>query len=171
MVRPAGLPWAGNPTPHPSLRRGHNRDSVALIELVRAIVPESHRLVLGLPRGDYQPGWERALDHWLEGRREVWWVVEENGAVRGAVRALRERGLCPDRLEVLVAPEHSGRFEAVLVQQGVTSLRSASKKMVKTVLLSPTQPLVAALEAAGFQKLGVLVQMRLNLAHRVLVKG
>lgn len=170
MLRPAGLPWVGNQTPHPSLRRGHSRDSVALIELVRAVIPESHRPLLKLPREDYQLGWERALDRWLEGRREVWWVVEEDGVVRGAVRALHERGRSPDRLEVLVAPEHDSCFEAVLVQQGVTSLRSASRKMVETVLPRPTEPLVAALETAGFQKLRLLVQMRLDLAHCIPVK-
>ena len=163
MLRPAGLPWAGNSTPHPSLRRGHSHDSEALIELVRAIVPESHRPLLRLPRADYQPGWERTLDCWLRGRREVWWVAEEGGAVRGAVRALHERGRCPDRLEVLVAPEHGGCFETVLVQQGLTSLRGASKKTVETVLPSCTEPLIAALEAVGFQRLRLLVQMRLDI--------
>lgn len=171
MLRPAGLPWAGNLLPHPALRRGRRYDSAALIGLVHAIVPEPQRLLLELRRRDYQPGWERALDHWLEGRREVWWVVEEDGAVRGAVRALRERGRRPDRLEVLIAPEHNSRFEAVLVQQGVASLRSAHRKMVEIVLPSPTEPLVTALEAAGFQKLCVLVQMRLDLARHIPVKS
>lgn len=171
MLRPAGLPWAGEQPPHPSLRRGHSRDSAALIELVCAIVPEPLRPLLELPKENYRPGWERTLDCWLEGRREVWWVIEEGGAVWGAVRALRERGRRPDRLEVLVAPEHNSRFEAVLVQQGVAGLRGASRKMVETVLPSPTEPLVAALEAAGFKKLRVLVQMRLDLARHISVKG
>lgn len=171
MLRPAGLPWAGDSPLHSSLRRGHSRDSAALIELVRAIVPEPLRPLLELPQKDYRPGWERTLDCWLEGRREVWWVIEEGGAVQGAVRALRERGRRPDRLEVLVAPDHGGRFEAVLVQQGMAGLRGASRKVVETVLPSPAEPLVAALEAAGFQKLRVLVQMRLNLARHIPVKG
>jgi hypothetical protein len=37
-------------------------------------------------------------------------------------------------------------------------------------LPSPTEPLVTALEAAGFQRLRVLVQMRLDLVHRIPVK-
>lgn len=163
FLRPAGLPWSGKPPLHPSLRRGRSRDSAALIELVHAIVPEPQRPLLELRRKDYQPGWERALDRWLEGRREVWWVVEEGGAVRGAVRALRERGRRPDWLEVLIVPEHSGRFEATLVRQGVANLRGAPKKAVETVLPRPTEPLIAALEAAGFQKLRVMMQMLLEL--------
>ncbi len=167
MLRPAGLAWAGNTPPHPSLRRGHSRDSAALIELVHAVVPEPHLPLLEMRGKDYQPGWERAIDRWLEGRREVWWVVEEEGAVRGAVRALCERGRRPDRLEVLVAPAYSGRFEGMLVQQGMASLRGVSKKMVETILPSPTEPLVLALEAAGFHKLRVLVQMRLDRVRRI----
>lgn len=172
MLRPVGLPWAGDPPPRPSLRRGRSLDSTALIGLVHALVSESQRPLLELrKKEDYRPGWGRVLDCWLEGRREVWWVVEEAGVVCGAVRALRERGRRPDRLEVLVEPGHSGRLETVLVQQGMASLRGAPKKMVETVLPSSTEPLVAALEAAGFRKLRVLVQMRLDLAHCVPVKN
>jgi len=134
---------------------------------VHAVVPEPHLPLLEMRGKDYQPGWERAIDRWLEGRREVWWVVEEEGAVRGAVRALCERGRRPDRLEVLVAPAYSGRFEGMLVQQGMASLRGVSKKMVETILPSPTEPLVLALEAAGFHKLRVLVQMRLDRVRRI----
>jgi len=94
-------------------------------------------------------------------------VVEEAGVICGAVRALRGCGRRPDRLEVLVDPGHSGHLETVLVQQGIACLRSTSKKMkmVEVVLPSATEPLVAALEMAGFQKLRVLVQMGLDLAH------
>jgi len=166
MLRPAGLPWAGNPPSHPLLRRGRSRDSAALIKLVHAVVSEPQRPLLELRKEwDYQLGWGQALDRWLEGRRDVWWVIEETGVVCGAVRALRERGRRPDRLEVLVEPGRSGHLEAVLVQRGIASLRGATKKMVETVLPNSTEPLVAALGTVGFQKLRVLVQMRLDMAH------
>ena len=171
MLRPAGLPWVRNPLAHPSLRRGHSRDSAGLINLVHTVVAGPHRPLLELRKGDYTPGWERTLDCWLEGRREVWWVVEGKGMLHGAVRAARERRRRPDRLEVLVAPGHDDHLEAMLVQQGMTSLRGAPKKMVETVLPSPTEPLIVALEATGFQRLRVLVQMRLDLVHRIPVKN
>ena len=167
MLRPGGLPWAGNLPPHPLLRRGRGRDSAALIELVRAVIPEPHRPLLELRRENYKLGWERALDRWLEGRRQVWWVIEENGVVCGAVRALRERGRRPNLLEVLVLPEHSGRFEAVLVRQGVASTCGISRKMIETVLPVPTEALVAALEAADFRRVRMLIQMRLDLNRDV----
>jgi ribosomal protein S18 acetylase RimI-like enzyme len=170
MLRPAGLPWTASPPTHPSLRRGCSRDSASLIGLVHAAILERQRPLLELRVEDYKPGWERALDCWLEGRREVWWVVEENGVVFGAVRVLRERGRRPDRLEVLVKLGRSGHLEAVLVRQGVASLRGAPRKMVEIVLPSPTEPLVTALELAGFRKLRLLVQMRLDLVHYVPVK-
>ncbi|MEA3339313.1 MAG: GNAT family N-acetyltransferase, partial [Chloroflexota bacterium] len=149
MLRPAGLPWSHNFPPHPLPRRGHRRDGARLIELVRSIVPTAHRPLLELRRKDYQPGWERTFNLWLEGRRESWWVVEEDKAICGAVRTLRERGRWPDRLEVLVAPEHDGRLESVLLQQGMVSLRESSKKVIETVLMAPTEPLVDALEKYG----------------------
>jgi hypothetical protein len=163
MLRPAGLSWAGEPLSHPLLRRGRSGDSAALVALAYANATDLQRPLLELRREDYRPGWEGALDHWLEGRREAWWVIEEDGTICGAVRALREVGDRLDRLEVLVAPEHEGRFETVLVQRGIASLRSVRKRMVETLLPRPAPPLVAALKAAGFQELCVLIQMRLDL--------
>jgi len=172
MLRSAGLPWTrGAQTYPPSLRRGRSQDGVALIELVQAIVSGPHRPLLELRRSDYRPGWERTLDCWLEGRREVWWVVEQEGAFLGAVRAMRERRRRPDRLEVLVRPGGGHRLEAMLVQCGLASLLGAHKKMVESVLPNPAQSLVTALENAGFQELRVLVQMRLDLVHRIRIRN
>ncbi len=162
MLRPAGLPRSSLSS-HPTLRRGRSYDGAALVELVCENITIPHRSLLELRKENYRPGWERTLDHWLEGRREVWWVIEDGGVICGAVRVLHERGRRPDRLEVLVASGYSGRVETTLVQQGIACLRSAPKKMVEIVLPTPTDSLVAVLEDAGFQKLRVLVQMRMNL--------
>ena len=75
---------------------------------------------------------------------------------------------------MLVSPGHTGHLEATLVRKGMASLSAPQKvvkKMVETVLPSPVEPLVVALEAAGFQKQRVLVQMRLDLAQRISLKG
>lgn len=163
LLRPAGLPQAGEPPSHPWLRRGRSGDSAVLLSLARANASDTQRPLLELRKENYQPGWEQALDHWFEGRREAWWVIEQSGVIHGAVRALHEAGRRPDRLEVLVSPEHAGRFEAVLVQRGIAGLREAHRKMVETLVPRPTQPLLAAFEAAGFRKLRLLAQMRLDL--------
>jgi ribosomal protein S18 acetylase RimI-like enzyme len=164
MLRPAGLPRVSPPS-HPALRRGRSHDGAALFELVHASVAIPHRPLLELRKENYEPkpGWERPLDYWLEGRREVWWVIEDGDVICGAVRALHERGRRPDQLEVLVAPGYSGRVETALVQRGMACLRSVPSKMVEVVLTAPTDSLVAALEEVGFQKLRVLVQMRLDI--------
>lgn len=163
MLRPAGLPWDGGAPHHPALRRGRSRDSSSLVDLLQAVVPELLRPLLELRLQDYQLNWERALDRFLEGRREMWWVIEDNGMICAAVRVLRERGRYPDRLEVLVLPEHAGRFENVLLQQAVASLQGAPKKAVEILLPGVTDSLVTELQAAGFEELRVLVQMRLDL--------
>ena len=164
LLRPAGSSWNGEIPRCPSLRRGRHGDSEALIDLVRAVIPEYQRPLLELRLVDYRLSWERALDHFLEGRREVWWVIEEKGAVCAAVRVLRERRGRPDRLEFLVSPEYGGRFEDVLVWRAISSLRGAPKKMIEVLLPNPDDSLVEALKIAGFRKLRVLIQMRRDLA-------
>jgi ribosomal protein S18 acetylase RimI-like enzyme len=167
MLRPAGLPWTSTPIHSATLRGGRVHDGAALVELVRDMIPAQQRALLELRKQDYRPGWERTLSHWLDGRREVWWVDEESGILRGAVRVLFERGRRPDQLEILVAPGHSGHVEAVLLQRGLASLHGAPRKMVNVVLPTPTQSLVAALEASGFQTSRRLVQMRLDLVQHI----
>ncbi len=165
MLRPVGMPWTENEPSYPGLRRGRIDDGKRLFDLARAIVPASQRPLLELRKEDYRPGWEHVLNYWLEGRREVWWVVEHGGMLCGAVRALYERSRRPNRLEVLVASEYSGRLETVLVQQGMAGLRGACKKIIMTVLpCSNDEPLVMALKAAHFEPSRLLVQMRLDLA-------
>jgi ribosomal protein S18 acetylase RimI-like enzyme len=162
MLRPAGLPWDGVSPRHPALRRGRSRDSSALVDLLRAVVPEHLRSLMELRLRDYQPSWGRVLDQFLEGRREMWWVIEDGGAICAAARVLRERGRYPDRLEMLVLPEHAGRFENVLLRRAIASLRGAPKKAVEILLPNATDSLVKVLQAAGFEELRVLVQMRLD---------
>jgi len=165
MLRPAGPPWnVGLPPPRLSLRRGRSRDTRALIRLVYAFIPEPQHPLLELREDDYRLGWERALDCWLEGRREAWWVADEGGRVCGAVRVVRERGDHPDRLEVLVGPGHVGQLEAALVHQGLVGL-CRRKKVVETIIPGTAEPLAVALEKAGFQRLHTLVQMRLDFPH------
>jgi ribosomal protein S18 acetylase RimI-like enzyme len=164
MLRPAGLPWNGNSSLHPALRCGRSRDGAALVDLVQAVIPDHQRPLLELRLKDYQPNWERTLDHFFEGRRETWWVIEEGDQVRAAVRSVRERGKHPDRLEVLISPDSVGRFEDVLVRRAVSGLQGGSRKPIEVLLPNATDSLVAALGAADFQKLRVLVQMRLDLS-------
>ncbi len=164
VLRPAGLSQEVRLLPHSGMRRGRSGDGAALVALASAGIPEPQRPLLELRKEDYQPGWERALDHWLEGRREVWWVIEENAAIRGAVRARHERRRRPDRLEVLISPGRDGEFEDVLVRRGLTSLGDVSRKMVEALLPRPTESLVAAFQAVGFRVLRELIQMRRDLA-------
>ena len=163
LLRPIGLPWEKGILRHPSLRRGRHRDSEALVGLVQAVIPEHQRPLLELRLADYRLSWGRTFDQFLEGRREVWWVVEVGDLVCAAVRVVRERFGRPDRLEVLVLPEHRGRFENVLVQQAMASLHGAPRNLVEVLVPNPDDALVAALKTEGFRVLRVLIQMQRNL--------
>jgi GNAT superfamily N-acetyltransferase len=177
MLRPAGLFWSGDSawTAKQSscftFRRGCGRDGEALFELARAVVSEPQHALLEMRPKDYRLGWQRTLDLWLEGRGEAWWVIEEEGETCGAVRVLRERGHRPDRLEVLVPPRYEGRFEDILVHRALARLRRVSRRMIEVFLPRPAEPLIAALESAGFQRLRVLVQMRRSAGQRVSVRS
>jgi ribosomal protein S18 acetylase RimI-like enzyme len=164
MIRPAGLAWKVSVPRSPLLRRGRGRDRRVLFSLACSLVPPEQRLLLELSGTRYDPGWERTLEHWLVGQRRNWWVVEEAGVVRAAVRAVRDRGSRPDQLEVLIAQEATGRFESLLVARGVRSLGGARAKTVETVLAAPSPPLVGALRAAGFSETFTLVQMRADVS-------
>jgi len=165
-LRPGELGPVEPPEAIPELRRGRGGDHSGLVKLLRDVVPAVQRPLLELRQEDYHPGWERALDHWLEGRRERWWVVEEAGEIVGAVRALRERKRRPDRIEVLVHPRHEGRLEGPLVRRGVAGL-SGTRKVTEALMPAPTEPMIRALEAAGFERLRGLVQMQLDLGYRI----
>ncbi|TET54940.1 MAG: GNAT family N-acetyltransferase [Anaerolineales bacterium] len=167
LVRTARHEWETRQTDHPLLRRGRARDMRPLLDLMCRIIPAGHRALLELGSRRYDPGWQRTLDHWLAGQRQAWWLVEEDGAIRGAVRALRDWGRRPDQLDLLIAPEAAGRFEGLLVGRGMASLSGSRAKIVGTVLVPPAELLIASLKAAGFFEAATLSQMRLDLSPAV----
>ncbi len=161
LLRPPGPP----PPPEGRLRRARPGDGPALFTLVQAVVPEPQRSLLELTRDEYRLDFERMLDLLLYGRREHWWIAEEGGQVRGAVRLLYNwYGDRPARLEVLVAPAQRGRWERALVRRGLGARPSvAQRRMLVTEVPAPSEPLLAALREVGFREQRRLVQMRLDL--------
>lgn len=167
MLRSGDMPWDGDDPSCPALRRARRNDGAALVELMHKLIPESQRSLLELREDYYRPSWERRLDSWLDGHPEKWWVIEKNGILGGAVRVVREMGKRPDWMEFLIAPEFQGEVESILVQRGLSSLRPSVGRMVEVTLLDSEGALHEELEKAGFRKLRRLVQMRLNLKHRI----
>jgi ribosomal protein S18 acetylase RimI-like enzyme len=169
MLRPAGAPWEpSHPLPG-SVRRGSRRDADALVELMLAVIPKEQRPLLEVQEIDYRPGVARALEHWLRGEWEAWWVADHDGAMCGAARAVRKLGRFPNQLEILVRAEHKGRVETALVRQGIASLRGSPKKPIEILLPVPGGQSLVALEKEGFEKLRVLIQMKRSLKYRVSV--
>ena len=169
MLRPAGLPWERSRPQVDSLRRARSRDADALVRLMLSVIPAEQRPLLEVREPDYRPSNDRALEHWLRGEREVWWVVGDGEGVCAASRAVRTAGRFPNRLEILVEDQREGLFEPALVRQGIDSLRGSPKKVIEAQLPLPASSAVAALEGAGFRKLRVLIQMKRSLKVRVSV--
>jgi hypothetical protein len=169
MLRPAGMPRGRSGPQVESLRRASSRDADALVRLMLSVIPAEQRPLLEIREPDYRPSNDRALEHWLRGEREVWWVADDGDGVCAASRVVRTSGRFPNRLEILVRVQHEGRFEQVLVRQGIDSLRGSPKKAIEAQLPLPADSAVAALEGAGFRKLRVLIQMKRSLKYRLSV--
>jgi len=167
MLRHASVPWDGGVRTYPGLRPGRSRDARIIAGMVRATIPDAQRALLEFREGDYMLGWERALDCWLDGRRETWWVAESSGVIQGALRAVHELSQRPDRMEIVVHPAYRGRVETSLIQKGLDTLHGPPKKAIEVSIVDPIGSTVAAFEQAGFCKFQVLVQMRLSMGHRI----
>jgi hypothetical protein len=165
MLRPAGLEYSlpEQTVPGVTWRRGRGGDGPALFALARAATPLPLQPLLELRRSDYEAGWDRTVNAWAAGKRELWWIADDEGTTRGAVRALRERSRAPDRLEVLVRADYVGRLGRALVARGLASLARSRTKMVETILPSYIEPLAAAMVDAGFRHSHALLQMKLSL--------
>lgn len=167
MLRPAGIPWTASRSLPGPVRRGGSSDSDALVGLMLAAVPREHRPLLEVDEIDYRPSGTRAVEHWLRGEREVWWVTDGGGGICGAARIVRKPGRFPNRLEILVRPEHEGQFEATLVRQSIDTLKGSTRKPIEIQAPMPCVHLTTALEAEGFETLRVLIQMTLSFKQRI----
>ena len=152
-----------------AMRRGRRRDADALIGLMRQSIPEEQRPLVEKSPDDYRPSWERRLDHWLRCEDEVWWVVPEEGEMRGAVRAVRRSGGQPHRLEVLLSPSAGKGVASSLVRRGLKRM-AGLEKPVASAVPNPRDCVLSALRAAGFREVRVLIQMKRDLKRKVSVR-
>jgi hypothetical protein len=169
LLRPAGIPWSGFRSRPGPIRRGGSRDADALVDLMLAAIPAEHRPLLEVEQADYRPSLTRAVEHWLSGEREAWWVVDRGPCICGAVRAVCKSGAFPNQLEILLRAGHDECLETALVKQGIASLKGADRKPIEIRLPLPCGPLLAALEEERFEELRTLIQMRRGLRYRVSV--
>jgi len=173
MVRPADLPWPVDALrpPGPTVRRARAGDGAALYRLAQEGLTRPHREVLEVRPSAYRTDWEARLAAWLEGCREDWWVVSEQGQVVGAVGLRSRRTARYHRVEVLCRVERQEDLGPRLVRAGVTILSRRRCWETVTVLPGPRQALESAFAALGFRRLRRLVQMRRTIGCRVEVAG
>lgn len=166
LVRPAGLPWPRGKAAPLSLRRARAVDGRALYRLAVEGIGRPHQDVLGVRRSSYQVGWEAWFSAWIEGRRDDWWVAEEEGALLGALRVGSRRSGRWHELEVLAQEERLDDAGRSLVGFGLEVLARRRSWEVEATLPEPRESLEPALTAVGFERVRRLVQMRLLLGRR-----
>jgi len=169
LLRPVGGP---SPVPRVSTpgiawRRARRQDSSILFRLAQTSMPRPLHPLVELRRDNYEAGWERAIDKWLSGVCECWWVASSAGGLCGAVRAVRNRPRSPDRLEVLAGAGYAEMLGRALAARGLLSLRRSRSKVVEAVLPHRREQLAVALEGLGFHRSHELAQMRLDLRSLV----
>ncbi len=172
LTRPAGLPWSVKPRPPhtPPIRRARAAESTLLYQLAQEGLSRPHREVLEIRPSLYRAGWEAKLSAWLEGGREDWWVAIEEGRVMGAVGLYSYWSPRYHRIEVLARTDRLTGLGPRLAAFGLARLSHHRLWEIVTMLPGPMEALEPAFAAAGFQRLRRLVQMRLILGQRVVIR-
>lgn len=167
LARPAVRPWPAAPSAPRALRRAGSADSEALYRLAQEGLSLSHRDILEIRPAAYQAGWEARVNAWLEGRREDWWMLEEEGRPVGALRISSHRSARWHEMEILVGPERLEPLGSLLVEAGLGVLSRRRPWETTTVLAGARKALEPMLAAAGFRPMRRLVQMRLALGRQL----
>jgi ribosomal protein S18 acetylase RimI-like enzyme len=161
MVRPAVPVRSGiHDADELLLHRARAIEGGELLRLARRFIPPAQQAFFELRRENYRVGLGRWLECLLQGQREVWLVVREDGTLAGAVRALSEPRGRPHRLEVLTQPNEDRRLGLRLARRGLASLRGASRRTVETTVPASSDVLIGALDTVGFRTSHTLVLMR-----------
>lgn len=107
---------------------------------------------------------EQQIGEWL-GRLVGWsrtWRLgwREQGQLRVALSVRAERWRGPHRLEIWIHPTCRGRWEAALIGQALRRLATYPSHAVSVQIDADNQPLIEALQTAGFQARRTLITMR-----------
>lgn len=112
----------------------------------------------------FQIAVEQRIGEWLGhliGWSRTWRLGwREQGQLRIALSVRAERWHGPHRLEVWVHPAYRGRWEAGLIGQALRRLATYPSRAIFAQTDTDNQPLIEALQAAGFQARRTLITMR-----------
>lgn len=167
LARPEGRSWPSMEAPPISLRRARAGESRTLYRLAQVGLESSHRKVLEIRRSAYRAGWEVRLAAWLEGCRENWWVLEEDGRLVGALHIVSRWPMDWHSIEVLVEQEQLDDLGPSLAQAGLATLSQRRPWESTTSLPGPREALEPVFSDVGFRRVRRLLQMRLILGRQI----
>ena len=103
------------------------------------------------------------LEDWLQGRSRHSWAVLAEGEYRGLVSVLGVLRHGPHRLDLVVDPRWSGRFETTLIDLALHSLARLEPFEVECEIDARRDSVLEALGAAGFRTVRTLDRLACDL--------
>lgn len=157
---PAGLP----------LRWRHHDEWYDEYLLSREAVPAGAQRVHPVECRSFRPTWDKRIlrwfGNWCGSAREFRLGIEEKGKLSATLTVWAARRRPYHRLEIMVHPDHRGKWEGGLVDRALDLLYPYPRHPVCVEAYAAHQELVKALESRGFVIDWELVQMELDLTKR-----
>lgn len=158
-VQDSGQPVAAGA----DIRQAKPRDAKAIWELTRQNVPDDLTYSEPFVRAWYRPGWVWRLDNFMNGSPEHWFVAEENGAVRGAIRTRVNYDQIEHNMELLLDDRAGEALGIGLTRAALLRLEKFAGQPITAVQSHPHGPSHAALQAMGFRRGRTLAHMVLKI--------
>ncbi|HQZ22104.1 MAG TPA: GNAT family N-acetyltransferase [Thermoflexales bacterium] len=134
-------------------------DAAAIWELTRHNMPDDLTYSEPFDRALYRPGWFWRLDNFMNGSPEHWFLAEEGGAVRGAIRTRVNYDLVEHNMELMLN-ESAGKAVGIgLTRAALLRLEKFVGQPITAVQSHPHAPSHQALQEMGFKATRALAHM------------
>lgn len=141
-------------------------DRKAVVELVRAVVPEKVRKFRKQELHPYWLNWEDRLTEFIgdffRGQHTRRWVLEREGKLAALVTVQGQRIFTPHQFQIEVHPSFRGQLETRLVAFALNELATFPTRSVRSNGTNTHPELIAALEQSGFKMAHGLTLMALG---------
>ncbi len=141
-------------------------DRRAVVELMRAVVPEKVKKLRKPELNPYWLYWEDRLTEIITdffiGQRTRRWTMEQNGRLVALVTVQGQRIFSPHRIQIEARSDFRGRVEDQLITFAMNELAAFPARNVRANGTSTHPELIGALERSGFKRANGLTLMALG---------